>query len=151
MKLYKREKYGRRFGLAQPRATFPAPKTDMIVWNTIILKSPYFGALKSLSILLEGEGAVGSDPSSVLALKRFYNYSRSGSQIRYNKQTSWPESASDLYRKSDHRLSATLVSTFADRWCHVVRVTDPYGSILGFLDRSRYFFFQAALQLYSRG
>jgi hypothetical protein len=33
----------------------------------------------------------------------------------------------------------------------VVSVTDPYGRILGFLDRSRYFFFQIALQLYSRG
>jgi hypothetical protein len=29
--------------------------------------------------------------------------------------------------------------TFADRGCHVVSVTDPYGLILGFLDRSRYF------------
>jgi hypothetical protein len=28
---------------------------------------------------------------------------------------------------------------FADRRCHVVSVTDPYGRILGFLDRSRYF------------
>jgi hypothetical protein len=34
---------------------------------------------------------------------------------------------------------------------HVVSVTDPYGRILGFLDRSRYFFFQVAPQLYSRG
>jgi hypothetical protein len=33
----------------------------------------------------------------------------------------------------------------------VVSVTDPYGRIQGFLDRSRYFFFQVALQLYSRG
>jgi hypothetical protein len=32
----------------------------------------------------------------------------------------------------------------------VVSVTDPYGRILGFLDRSRYFFFQVAPQLYSR-
>jgi hypothetical protein len=38
-----------------------------------------------------------------------------------------------------------------DRGCHVVSVTDPYGRILGFLDRSRYFFFQVAPQLYSRG
>jgi hypothetical protein len=29
--------------------------------------------------------------------------------------------------------------TFADRGCHVVSVTDPYGRILGFLDRSCYF------------
>jgi hypothetical protein len=36
------------------------------------------------------------------------------------------------------------VSTFVDRGCHVVSVTDPYGRILGFLDRIRYFFFQVA-------
>jgi hypothetical protein len=35
--------------------------------------------------------------------------------------------------------------------CHVVSVTDLYGHILGFLDRSHYFFFQVAPQLYSRG
>jgi hypothetical protein len=28
---------------------------------------------------------------------------------------------------------------------------DPYGYILGFVDRSLYFFFQVAPQLYSRG
>jgi hypothetical protein len=28
---------------------------------------------------------------------------------------------------------------FADRGCHVVSVTDPYGRIISFLDRSRYF------------
>jgi hypothetical protein len=28
---------------------------------------------------------------------------------------------------------------FADRGCHVASVTDPYGRILGFLDRSPYF------------
>jgi hypothetical protein len=33
----------------------------------------------------------------------------------------------------------------------VVSTTDPYGRILWFLDRSRYFFFQAAPQLYSGG
>jgi hypothetical protein len=32
---------------------------------------------------------------------------------------------------------------------NVVSVTDPYGRILGFLDRSRYFFFQVTPQLYS--
>jgi hypothetical protein len=67
------------------------------------------------------------------------------------KQTPWSESASELYRPSHFRMSEKLVPTFADRVCHVVSVTDPYGSILGFLDRSRYFFFQAAPQLYSRG
>jgi hypothetical protein len=40
---------------------------------------------------------------------------------------------------SDRRLLANLVPTFADRGCHVVSMTDPYGRILGFLDRSSYF------------
>jgi hypothetical protein len=47
-------------------------------------------------------------------------------------------------------LSAKLVPTFSGRWCHVFSMTDSYGRILGFLDRSRYFFFQVAPQLYSR-
>jgi hypothetical protein len=59
---------------------------------------------------------------------------------------SFPQSASLLYRSSERRLSAKLVTTFADRGCHVVNVTDPYGCILDFLDRSRYFFFQVAPQ-----
>jgi hypothetical protein len=66
-------------------------------------------------------------------------------------QTPWPESANELYRSSDNRLSPKLVPTVADRRCHVVSLTDPNGRILGFLDRSRYFFFQVAPQLYSRG
>jgi hypothetical protein len=56
-----------------------------------------------------------------------------------NKQTPWSESASELYRPSDHRLSAKWLPTVADWGCHVVSVTCPYGRILGFLDRSRYF------------
>jgi hypothetical protein len=48
-------------------------------------------------------------------------------------------------------MSAKLVSTFADRECRVVSATDPHGRILDFLDGSRYYFFQVAPQLYSRG
>jgi hypothetical protein len=69
----------------------------------------------------------------------------------YEKKTPWPETASELYQPSDRRLSTKSVPTFADRGCHVVSVTDPYGRILGFIDRIRYFFFQVAPQLYSRG
>jgi hypothetical protein len=54
-------------------------------------------------------------------------------------------------RASERRLSLTLLPTFVDTGSHVVSVTDPYGHILGFIDRSRYFFFQIAPQLYSRG
>jgi hypothetical protein len=53
------------------------------------------------------------------------------------KKTPWPESASELYRPSDRRRSDCQLS--ADRECQAVSVTDPYGRILGFLDRSRYF------------
>jgi hypothetical protein len=56
-----------------------------------------------------------------------------------NKQTPWSESASELYRLSDRRLSEKLVAAFEDRGCHVVSVTDPYCRILDFLERSRYF------------
>jgi hypothetical protein len=38
--------------------------------------------------------------------------------------TPWPESASELYRPSDRRLSAKLVPTFAGTGCHVISVTD---------------------------
>jgi hypothetical protein len=49
------------------------------------------------------------------------------------------------------RLSTQLVPIFVDRGCLVVSVTDTYDHILGFLDRRRYFFFELAPQLYSRG
>jgi hypothetical protein len=38
------------------------------------------------------------------------------------------------------------VPTFVDRGCDVVSVTDPYGRNFCFIDGSRYFFFQVALQ-----
>jgi hypothetical protein len=63
--------------------------------------------------------------------------------VSAEQTTPWPESV------SDHHLSK-LVPTFADRGCHVVSVTDPYGRILGFIDRIRYFPFQVAPQLCSR-
>jgi hypothetical protein len=60
--------------------------------------------------------------------------------------------ASELYRPWDHRLSEKLVLTFADTGYRVVIATDPQGRKLRiFLGRSRYFFFQVAPQLYSRG
>jgi hypothetical protein len=48
-------------------------------------------------------------------------------------------------------LVGEVVPTFADRGCCVVSATDPAGRSLGFLDRSRYYFFQVAPQLSSRG
>jgi hypothetical protein len=67
------------------------------------------------------------------------------------RKTPLSQSSSELYRQREHRLSAKLVPTFEDKGYHVVSVTHPYGRILGFLDRSCYFVFQVAPQLYSRG
>jgi hypothetical protein len=39
----------------------------------------------------------------------------------------------------------------ADRGCHVVSATISYARFLGFIDRNRYYFFQVAPRLYSRG
>jgi hypothetical protein len=39
------------------------------------------------------------------------------------------------YRPSDRRLTAKLVSTFADRGNRMVSAADPYDRNLGFLDR----------------
>jgi hypothetical protein len=36
-------------------------------------------------------------------------------------------------------LVGEVIANFADKGCHLVSVTDPYGRILDFLDRSRYF------------
>jgi hypothetical protein len=57
--------------------------------------------------------------------------------LRHLNQNSVAGSTRELHRQSDRRLSTKLLQTFADRRCHVVRVTYPYGRILGFLDRSR--------------
>jgi hypothetical protein len=48
-------------------------------------------------------------------------------------------------------LVGDVSTNFCGLVCHVVSVTNPYGRILGFLDRSRYYFFQVAPQLYSPG
>jgi hypothetical protein len=67
------------------------------------------------------------------------------------KKIPWIQSVSELYRLSDRRLSAKLVPTFADGECYMMSTTDPYCLILDFLNWSRYYFFQVAPQLYSRG
>jgi hypothetical protein len=74
-----------------------------------------------------------SRQSGILNISQLYRPPRPVTGIK-KKQTPWPESASELYRPSDRRLSAKWLPTFADRRRHVVSMTDPYGRILGFLD-----------------
>jgi hypothetical protein len=73
------------------------------------------------------------DPQHFTALQTFT--ACYGDITNKQKQNPWPESASELNRPNERRLSAKLVPTFADRGCRVVSVTDHYGRILGFLDR----------------
>jgi hypothetical protein len=58
-----------------------------------------------------------------------YNYLKLNSMVWVRERTI----------PSYRRLSAKWLPTFEDRGCNVVSVTDPYGRILGFLDRSHYF------------
>jgi hypothetical protein len=51
---------------------------------------------------------------------------------RLSPRANYTDRATADCRRSDCQL-------FADRGCHVVSVMDPYGRILDFLDRSRYF------------
>jgi hypothetical protein len=48
-------------------------------------------------------------------------------------------------------LVGEVSTNFGDRGRHVASARIPYGRNLDFLDRSRYFFIQAAPQLYSQG
>jgi hypothetical protein len=64
----------------------------------------------------------------------FKSHTKYTSTQTNKKQTPWPESASELYRASDRRLSAKLLPTSADRGRRVVSATDSHDPILGFLD-----------------
>jgi hypothetical protein len=54
-------------------------------------------------------------------------------------------------RQSDRRSLSKLMRNFASRGRLVVSTRDPHGRIIGFVDRSPYFFFQVSAQLYSQG
>jgi hypothetical protein len=75
-------------------------------------------------------------------------------KLNFNKtqtQPPWPQSSSELYRLSDHCLSAKLVPTFTDRGCLMVSAPDLHSCILRFLDGSCCYLFEVAPQLYSWG
>jgi hypothetical protein len=52
--------------------------------------------------------------------------------LNKQKQTPWLESASELYRLSDCRLSAKLVPTLVDRGRRVVSATNPHARYFRF-------------------
>jgi hypothetical protein len=66
------------------------------------------------------------------------------------KNTPWPL----VWVRNISTERPPLIGEVSDNFwgqCCVVSTTDPYGCIIWFLDRSRYYFFQVAPQLYSRG
>jgi hypothetical protein len=71
--------------------------------------------------------------SSITSSSENYSLELYSTATKTKRKTPWLESASELYRPSDQRLLAKLVTTFADGGCHMVSVTDPYGLILAFL------------------
>jgi hypothetical protein len=73
--------------------------------------------------------------TNVPAIRRYTNVDLDSNKNKTKQKTPWSESASELYRSSDRRMSAKLVPTFAVRRCNMVSVTDPYGRIFNFLDR----------------
>jgi hypothetical protein len=74
------------------------------------------------TVTTEGEKSVPSEDKVISK--------QTNKQTNKQTKTPWPESAGELYRPSDRRLSAKLVSASADRGSRVVSVTDPYGRIL---------------------
>jgi hypothetical protein len=96
---------------------------------------PYMNAFQNLIVAFRTAGLKGFPHG--LAFWRQDSLFGNVTCHRYNtKKTPWPESARELYRPSCLRLLAKLVPTFANRGCHVVGVTNPYGRILGFIDRN---------------
>jgi hypothetical protein len=80
-----------------------------------------------------------------------FSFCKKKTKKQTNKQTAWPEFASELHRPSGRSLPTKLVATFANKGCHVVSVTDPYVRNPGFLEGEQLFFFQVAPNVYSRG
>jgi hypothetical protein len=67
--------------------------------------------------------------------KFFRSHLVSGGSIKENSMASVRERTIPTERPPF--VSEVSANFFADRRCHVVSVTNPYGRILGFLDRSR--------------
>jgi hypothetical protein len=72
-------------------------------------------------------------PAIFVASGVCHNTSKGEKKLRgLSPRANYIDRATAACRRNDCQL-------FVDRGCHVVSVTDTYGRILGFLDRSRYF------------
>jgi hypothetical protein len=83
-------------------------------------------------------------------LPKFWVYTSSFAQSTSNNNA--VARVRELTMLNERSLLVGEVSANVCRWrCHVVSVTELYDRNLCFLDRSRYYFFLVAPQLYSRG
>jgi hypothetical protein len=81
---------------------------------------------------------------SCILCTSFSYYLRNNNSVALVGERTIPTEGQPLVGK----VSAKLLRTVG---CHLISAEDPSGRILGFLDRNRYFFFQVAPHLYSRG
>jgi hypothetical protein len=118
----------------------PIQIDELIEWHLFVLMC--FNAKEFQLRLLPVSGhTLGANYTHALNNSVYWvreSYNIDVKSIQQHK-TLWPESASELYRPSDRRLSAKLVPTFTDRGCHKVSVMVPYGRILRFIDTTFYF------------
>jgi hypothetical protein len=84
----------------------------------------------------------GGDPSVGRPKKDNNNNNNNNSVVSVRERTK-PAERQPLVGEVSANFCRIVVS--------VVSAEGPYGRILGFLERSRYYFFQVAPQLYSRG
>jgi hypothetical protein len=82
-------------------------------YPTLFSRRTKYSLLQSVLKLLQSMPLAYNSSPSFLSVKKKHKL----------KQTPRSESASELYRPSDRRLSAKWLPTFADRGCHVVSVT----------------------------
>jgi hypothetical protein len=120
-----------------PKFTFniSPESTKLPIYKTCLL--PGYGHQNPMTIYAEVPRVMDKDPCvpSIMFAAEFKENGHS-----------WPESAGELYRQSDRRLPAILLSTFAERG----RI--PYGRSLGFsLIVATTFHLYSPLSLYSRG
>jgi hypothetical protein len=130
-----------RHSLASGKLHAPAPLTPEKESRNPLdrrLRGPQNRYGRHRGLELRPLGRPASTVATLTALSRLQKLRGLSPRVNYTDR------AAAAFRWSKCQLSA-------DKECCVVSATDTYGRILGFLDRSRYFFFQVAPQLYSRG
>jgi hypothetical protein len=99
------------------------------------------GAFVSMVVNLGGPGKVGTFLNSC-ATRSFSRRTQLHEvslllhiDTEREKKTPWPQSQASYTDRATAACQRSWCQLFADRGFHVVSVTNPYGRILGFIDR----------------